>query len=1258
MTAPHWSALTVERLRDATRCPVCTRPLATGICRYCGADLRGEPGIEAWQAASAAADALATLQTVVAGIPRRTLATVTPTVPAGAAPSPIGSAPLTATPLTSTPPAVTPSAAPASPARASTTLQSVLAVAGAGLVALAALVFTVLNPDLTDPLARGGVLIVATLLFGLGAPALKQRALSVSAECVATLALVFATLAIVALEPALPPDAGGWSLATGSALLGGAAALVLGLRTRIRGWMLAGSLALALVPLLAAAAIGTGPSTLWGPLGAAAVALVLLEGASLLTARGTLQANRDRWVLIGVQLLGAVLLAGFVADAWLVGRDDGWAPGFERWLSTAAAILGGGAVAARSARHGLRLVWSFIAGASVPAALVVATLAIDPGLIGGPTALIVLVPASAAIGVLVLSAAARAAAAARRTTVLAGAMSVFTLTITPHAGLASLGAMAALLGTARAESSTASGSPLDADTGAAVVLGLVVASAAIALHARLIGVRAGRPTRAARGFRAASLWLLGLAGLGALGLTTVDPAARAITAIVLVTATAVIVSSSAWGRRASLADRLPIVLASHTALLTAASLSWQSIELAVMLGPATLVSLAALARTARGATRPLHTALGFAYALVLVASALAIAGVDGAAQLSLTATIGLLVAIAATFTPRVSAAQWITVLVVSAVPFTLAVALVVLDRSGWVALSTTAMIVLAASLLRTRRPGLGIVIRALAAAVIVPSIAVVLVSLGAEWLVMSGSPIVLPAIALVVALVLPLVPRFVTGLERRGMPLTHAIAAGRTLEASTLLTAVIAVALAFLREAAGPVTAIIVLAVLALGSATAARVRGTTTYWWVSGGGATAALSTLWFELGITTLEAHLLPPTIAAAVIAGVLTARGTPRPGLYGAALLAAIVPVLALLALSAEPAPARAVGLVVAAVGLTVLAASIRPRQGEPHRLTSLRAGSLAAATVASLAGAVQAARLGLGIDQLGADGFGATGISADELGTAPSGGSDVALVLLVALAGAIPAAVAGMLLTAGSERESRRWALVPAITSVTIAVGTAIERDPVTVAITWMLMLALLVAMTMAVAREQRGPTVLPRPWVLFALALGIAIVAWSTRDFLRVEAFSVPLGIMLLIAGVIAMRHLEADAAAPLHHWPAGRSGSWWLLAPGLVVLVLASMLATATDPQTWRAVLVMGFALAFILVGVRWRLAAPFVLGIVVLPLENVLAFSVQIGRGIEAMPWWITLAVVGIVLLVIAVGSERSVSDTGAPTARLRDLR
>ena len=128
--------------------------------------------------------------------------------------------------------------------------------------------------------------------------------------------------------------------------------------------------------------------------------------------------------------------------------------------------------------------------------------------------------------------------------------------------------------------------------------------------------------------------------------------------------------------------------------------------------------------------------------------------------------------------------------------------------------------------------------------------------------------------------------------------------------------------------------------------------------------------------------------------------------------------------------------------------------------------------------------------------------------------------------------------------------------------------------------------------------------------------------------------------------------------ASLNTWPFGFTGSWPLLAPGIVVIFLASVLATGTDPQTWRAISVIAAALLAILVGAQFKLAAPFILGIVILPIENIVVFAVQIGRGIESVPWWITLAIVGAVLLIIAVTYERRSGADNSVTARLRDLR
>lgn len=1219
----HWSAAAVEQLRDATRCPRCGHTLASGICSTCGADLRGANGAAVWQAASTAAAALAALEGAVAGIPQRPLPPRTVVAPVASAPG--------------VSQAAHPSALPAAP-RASTTLQSVLAVAGAGLMATAALVFTFLNPDLTDPLARAAVMAVAALVFVAGAPALMRRALRVSAECFGILGGVFVALTAAALGELAPRGADPWAAATIAALAAGTLGLALGVRTGIRSWMLTGTLALPLVPLLASAALAGTPFPMWGPLGSAAVALALLEASTVLERRRVVDVRAERALLVAVQLGALVLLAGHVFDLPPVGE--------VAWLMVSAGVLGAGAVAARSTRHALRTLFSAVAGASVPLALVVAVFAVDTTPLGGGVVTLVLVPIAAGFGLLALSALLQARASTHRRTVVAGAMSVVVVSAVPSAALAGIAALSALVHADR----WADGA-VDAAASLAAVLGLLVVTVVMAAHAWVIGRRAGRPTPARWAVSAAAFWALGLAGLGALGLEQTPGAVRASVAIALVAAASVILSATALGRRSPLAYRAPVVLAAHAALLLAVSLSWSSWSswdspaLAVTIGPFALVALALLANTVPRVLRPAHLAVGSSYALVLVAVALGLTPIDAAGQLSLTATTGLVVAIGATLVRRLRTDYWMTILIVTTVPFLMAVALVIGERNGWVVLSTTTMIALAVILILTRRRELSPVVRALAAAVVVPSISVVVVNLGAVLLDTSGSPVVLPTIAVVVSAALGLVGRLDSLLDRRGLDASATREVTGAFEATTWLTAAIAVTLAFARDAAGPSTAVLVLTLLAIGAGLAAAVRCITTYWWLSALLGTAALWCLWLVLGVTSLEAHILPPALTAVVVAVALTAVGRPRPRLFGAGVLAAIVPVLGLLALSSEASPVRLVALLSTAVGLVALGWLLSPsRTGITARLASLRPVALGAAIVASVAGAVQGTRLGLGIDRVDADA---------TLTVIP-----VALALAFALAGAVPAAIAGLLLARDATPDQRRWALVPAITAVVVAACSTIEVDPLPVGVISAISVALLVTMVVAVWRERSHATVLPRAWVLFVLALAAAIVAWSTREFLRVEAFSVPLGAMLLLAGVVAFVRGPGAASAPLHHWPMGRTGSWALLSPGIVVLVFASMLATATDPQTWRAVLVMVFALVAILVGVRWRLAAPFVLGMIVLPIENVLAFSVQIGRGIEAMPWWITLAVVGIVLLVIAVGSERRAGDGGEPTARLRDLR
>jgi len=701
--------------------------------------------------------------------------------------------------------------------------------------------------------------------------------------------------------------------------------------------------------------------------------------------------------------------------------------------------------------------------------------------------------------------------------------------------------------------------------------------------------------------------------------------------------------------------RVVLRIGAYLSLVCAVIVAWREPVLVPLAGVATVLALAALAAVQPARFRFLSVGAGFAYTLVIVATALGEGGVSGIPQLCLTASAGLTVAIVTTYLPRVGARAWQAVLAVATVPFGIGVLQVVVERSGWTALSTGLMFVLAVSLLFTRRPGLTLAVRTAAAAMPVPALAVVIVCLGAQLLATSGSPVVLPLIAVVVALALSSTGIVRGGLRRRGHSARVAGAAVVAIEASALLTGAIAVGLALWRDAAGVGTAFLVLLILGIGASSSALLAGRAHAWWAAGASFTGALWCLWSIAGVDVLEAYLLPPTLGAALVAVVITLRGRRATALFATGLAVAICPLLAILCV-VEPDGAsgtsvawRVGGLLVAAWMLLGLSALVgRPRAGaRVRRLRVLRVPLLLAGGLASTAGTIAAVRIGLGWDLSGAHGAG--------LFLACLGVSAVAAAVLALAGDGIRRAV-----PAGSALRRSRWLGAPAVLALAGGTWFAIERDWFSIWSLWTVMLALLIAVVVSARGAVRGDTALPPVWFLFAVAFVTAVVAWSPRD-LRVEWFSLPLGAFLLMAGMLGLRAAGAEPGerrATLDSWPGRWRGSWALLAPGLVTMLSASIVSTFTDPLTWRAILVMVLALIAILAGSARRSAAPFLIGIIVLPIENVFVFAVQIGRGIASMPWWITLAVVGAVLLIIAVTAERRAGEGGSVAARLRDLR
>ncbi len=1243
-----WGESVAQRLLDVAGCPVCGGALDGGCCAHCGSDLRGPIGVEVWNSSLAAASAVRAREEVLRRVPvvsapshariAAPTAGAVPTASPAASSSPAGPRPASIPP---SPPASSGRNAVEGDPQGSATLQSVLATAGAALFAVAAIVFTYFNPDLADRALRSVIVGLVTVVFLGGAWMLSRRGLRFSAEAVGGLGLVFGALDIHAIAQLAAPGIDPWPTAAVATVAAGAVMLRAGGRRGIRIWQWTGALALALVPAMLGTAGGTGLTGALGAIGVAAAGTAIVEAIPV--------PKVERITLTVVQLGAAVVALMLV---WRVEAFDG-----VQYLLTVSALLALVALhAVVAARRLLSRVWAFGVGAVGSVAVIVAAYAGMTAWPAGSSWVFAIVPAAAALALVLVGAVVPLPRAVPRGVVAGGAPAVLAgptlLVLAPAAmtGVATVGDF--LRG--------GSGGSVLGMPGWSVPFGLLALAAGLAGFSALARRRDGiRPLALATARISLCLAVVAVLVVGCGPLLPL-PWAVVVLAVSVV-AVAALLRTGALGVSAA-GVRVILVISAHLALACAVMISWRDAETVPLSGVGILLALGALAAATSVRWRFLHVGAGFAYGLVLLATALENAGAEQAglgaiARLSLTASAGLLVAIAATYTPRIGARAWQAVLVVSAVPFGIGVLQVVVERSGWTALSTGLMSVLALTLVLTRRPGLTTAVRTLAAGLLVPTVAVVIVCLGAQLLSSSGSPVVLPLIAVLVALVLPSTALIRTALARRGLPLASADAARLAIEGSALVTGAIATGLALAREAAGLGTTFLVLLILGLGAVAAAVFASRRYAWGVAGAAFTGALWCVWGLAGVQLLEAYLLPPTLGAAAVAVALTLRGGRATGLYAAGLLIAIAPLLAVVAVSrsgdagAGVGAWRVTGLLAGAWMLLALEAVVRRHAGpRMRRLRVLRLPTLLGAGLAALAGTVQGVRWGLGLDAPSLSGAGlllaCVGISA--LGAAA---------LLVAgegARGAVPEA---------SRLRTSRWLAAPAALALAAGSWCAIERDWFSIWAMWSLMLGYLVLMAVTAARQRRGPTALPPVWVLFAIAFATAIVAWSPRD-LRVEWFSLPLGAMLLLAGAIGMRG-ATDAGAvttrtrgTLDSWPGRWSGSWALLAPGLVTMMIASIVSTFTDPLTWRAILVMVLALAALLVGSRGRLAAPFLIGLVVLPIENVFVFSVQIGRGIESMPWWITLAVMGAVLLIIAVTAERRTGEAGSVAARIRDLR
>lgn len=1206
----QWTETTALYLLNTTMCPRCNADLSEpSSCRSCRADLSGPDIEELYAASKDAAFHLRRREALIDALPVLPLFEAAPSA-RSVAPGPI------ATPARSEPPTSSP-----------ISVQSVLAMAGAGLFAVAAIVFTFFNPDLTNFATRTAIIAVITVVFIAGALLLARRGLQFSAEAIGALAAVFVALDVWALSSSSPGATVSWLSLSLGVVAASLILVTLAIRVRLRTWLWTGLVGVTLSPVLFSLAFDTPWATALGWVAVGFATRGAHAVLSKLFGRFESPLMTDR--VTATVTLGVALLLG--AGELLVAATS--SPGSSGILPAALVVAIVSVLCAASASTLIGRFWSFAAGGLFVCATALAAiaafavrpswlLAVVSGALTIGVAIVVLAPPRFGIDVTALRRGAWTVALTAGIPALIVPLTQFTAAI----GALAQGRLGTDLLSWDGEFSMAATLSLFATALSALVLSRTRRGAARDLY---------RPIAASIAVTA----LLSLASWAEF-----LPITQALLSLGFAAAITLALLRVPRLAAEPLAVRAVLLLGVHLLIILGGVVSWASPDIRVPIGVVAAACILLLARAMPAVYRSSYLGAAYAYGLGILAAALALAGLELIAVLCLTTSVAALAALVATITPWLSSRAWYAVLAVTAVPFAIGVISVLAVRSGWTGLSTAVTFALLLTLVATKREGMTRLMRTASASLLVPALAVVVICLGAEVLAVSASPITLPVIALIVAVVLP---------ASRLVSLPDARYVRAALEIGALTTGVLAVLLALVRAAAGIPTTFLVLLILGIGSI-ATAIFGQRRYGWpLAGASLTGALWCVWALAGVTEIEPYLLPPALGVALVGALLVARDRPGMGLSAIGLFwtglstATLVPLAVLTGVGSGDAlvPWRAIGILAGSVVLIATAAYV-PRLRRVtalRRIGPLRTPMLVIAVVAAAAGALQAVRFGRGLD--GAEGIVPT--------------------LVATLVAVVLAVIASRLLASDhasadpiTARIARSRALyVPAVLYLVLGPIVAIRPGWFPILTLLGLTLVLLALMIVTAVRSRTRAVTLPPVAFLFPVAWCTAVASWSERE-LRVEAYSLPLGVALLAVGIIGM--IPTDGEIPtktLRSWPHGFSGSWQLLAPGLLVILVPSVLATATDPLTLRAIFVIAFALLAILIGNKRRLAAPFILGIIVLPIENVVVFAVQLGQSISALPWWITLATAGAVLLVLAVSSERRTGDDRGAAARIRDL-
>ncbi|MET9682641.1 SCO7613 C-terminal domain-containing membrane protein [Streptomyces coeruleorubidus] len=148
--------------------------------------------------------------------------------------------------------------------------------------------------------------------------------------------------------------------------------------------------------------------------------------------------------------------------------------------------------------------------------------------------------------------------------------------------------------------------------------------------------------------------------------------------------------------------------------------------------------------------------------------------------------------------------------------------------------------------------------------------------------------------------------------------------------------------------------------------------------------------------------------------------------------------------------------------------------------------------------------------------------------------------------------------------------------------------------------------------------------------LFVLAAWVRLAAWEVGT---PEAYTLPVTVPALLVGALRRRR---DPQA----------SSWTAYGPGLAATLLPSLVAAWGDPHWTRPLLLGTAALLVTLLGARYHLQAPLVLGGSVLALVALHELAPYVVQVTGALPRWAPPALAGLLLLALGATYEQRIRD------------